>query len=249
MDKEETEKMKYCYGCGIAYTGNQCPNCWNTNYTEKPNNMTKKRQCVAMDEGSETGSKSVAVVCNPGSIHAFLIVNTDAWDKVMKSFKDFGKSMDAGLTAVRPLMEDAARKQSEALQQFKREYLGEWIQPSDQVFTFESLRAWREEMLEKQHIARLKDEEERARRRAMLDDSIIRDTFKEVFGTAAHAYFLSSAPVRPLQEIIDEMSAEGLFPELQEKIDVARKEQVQLHKKKGKKVKNWEHTKFWPGRK
>ena len=33
---------KYCYGCGKEYTGNQCPNCWNTNYTKKPNSQTNK---------------------------------------------------------------------------------------------------------------------------------------------------------------------------------------------------------------
>jgi hypothetical protein len=34
-----------------------------------------------------------------------------------------------------------------------------------------------------------------------------------------------------------------------EAIEKEQKEQKQLHKKKGKKVKNWEHNKFWQGRK
>lgn len=36
--------------------------------------------------------------------------------------------------------------------------------------------------------------------------------------------------------------------ELIAKIEKEQVEQKQLHKKKGKKVKNWEHTKFWQGR-
>lgn len=35
---------KYCYGCGKEYKGNQCPSCFNTNYTEKPNSQTLKRK-------------------------------------------------------------------------------------------------------------------------------------------------------------------------------------------------------------
>jgi hypothetical protein len=36
-------KKKYCYSCGREYTSWSCPDCHNTNYTEKPNSQTKKR--------------------------------------------------------------------------------------------------------------------------------------------------------------------------------------------------------------
>lgn len=34
----------YCYNCGEKYTGNYCPQCNSTIFTEKPNSKSKKRR-------------------------------------------------------------------------------------------------------------------------------------------------------------------------------------------------------------
>lgn len=43
--------MKWCYGCGIKYEGDQCPECKNSIYTEKPNSQTDTKSLITKKEG------------------------------------------------------------------------------------------------------------------------------------------------------------------------------------------------------
>lgn len=42
---------KYCYGCGINYEGDKCPECADTIYTEKPNSQTMIKELLTKREG------------------------------------------------------------------------------------------------------------------------------------------------------------------------------------------------------
>lgn len=168
------------------------------------------------DLAGEEELKSAVIVGTGGIYHAN--IDLEAWKRVITATKFFVDGVSASFETLKPVIEEVMRKQQEEFSRYREDIIKEFT-PIENYFIGGGTRAGL--------VAAM---EEMQRRR---DAEVLTNAFKQM-GTEL-----------PFEAPYQEQDWDGRWLALLEQLEQEKVRQKQLHKKKGKTVKNWQRNKFW----